>query len=136
MTFLLFVLLVYGLCFLAADARIFGCDARSFGEICDQEAVTAEDKQWIADSGVLPIRQHLLKIKFFRKQLACYFCTGIWMSTAAHVYLYHFFQTTYVFWHPNTFGWWIFALIGTALIGASSSYLLDTIISALEAKVN
>jgi hypothetical protein len=135
MTFILFVLLVYGLCFLASDARIFGCDARSFKEIHDKEIVTTEDEQWIADSGVLSLRQHLLKIKFFRKQLTCYFCTGVWASAIAHIYMYHFFKTDYVMWHPDTFGWWVFGLIGATIIGASSSYLLDVVISAVEARI-
>lgn len=134
MTLLLFALLVYGLCFLAADARIFGCDARGYTEIYEQEEISEVDKEWITKSGVLPIRQHLLKFRLFRELLSCYFCMGFWAGIGTHFYLRYYFQTDYILWHPDDTWWWCLGLGGAAVIGASVAYILDVVISVLENK--
>jgi hypothetical protein len=90
----IWILAVYGLAFLLSDAKIF--------------------EDWI------PLRPQLRKVKFFRDLLSCYFCMGIWISTAG-----------WVLW-----SWpfiWRKEVVLYILAGSAGAFLIETGVNAAEA---
>jgi hypothetical protein len=142
-TFLLFALTVYALCFLAADARIFGADTTAWIQIRenpDQEPLPS-DLEWLDKAGFIRIRQPLLRVRFLREHLSCYFCMGVWAGPVAHTLWWHFYnlpgvglyvQDSYFLQHPHTGAGWALGLGLAFLLGSTSGFLLNTVVSALE----
>ena len=143
MTFILFAATVYALCFLAADARIFGADTSAYNDVTVDGSYTApEDLAQLPSTGTLPIRQHLLRWNFLREHLSCYFCMGVWAGPAAHIFLWHFYklqganlgqQTQYTLQHPDTLAAWGLGCMYAWLLGSVCSYTIDTILRRIEA---
>jgi hypothetical protein len=120
--FIVFFLLVYGLTFLIADATIFGCD--TIGYL--QKPYNEEWEAWVQETGILKIRQRLLRYRFFQQLFKCYFCLGFWCGMLIHVFCYHFFGTYYFLYHPATVLWCLGGLLAAALLGAAGSAIIDT----------
>jgi hypothetical protein len=134
MSLLLFALLTYGLVFLLADARIFGCDAKEWNkalalqedclEIGDQKLLECQEK------GILKWRQRLLRHSFFSDLLGCYYCTGWWVGPVAYwLLLGAGMQFTYV---PDTIFQAVVSTVVAAPLGGVSAYVIDTIVLRLE----
>jgi hypothetical protein len=121
---LLFALLTYGLVFLIADARIFGCDAKLWNSGGNPE----EDCR---DVGVFKIRQNLLKHSFFAHQLGCYFCVGCWTGPMAY-WLLHFAGATQALPGADTLMPAIAASIASVPLGGACALILDVVVSKLE----
>ena len=142
MTLILFAAVVYALCFLAADARIFGADTTAYNSITtDNGAVSAEDFASLRDIGALPLRQYALRWNFLRKHLSCYFCMGVWAGPAAHIFLWHFYKLQamgfaqeehYILQHPATAAAWGLGCAYAWLLGSVCSYAIDTVLRRLE----
>ncbi len=142
MTLILFAAVVYALCFLAADARIFGADTTAYNNITvDGNYASPEDLAELHSLGTLPLRQYLLRWNFLRKHLSCYFCMGVWAGPAAHIFLWHFYnqhgvqlgqQGQYILQHPDTLVAWGLGLMYAWLLGSVCSYIIDTILRRIE----
>jgi len=134
MDFIVWVFFVYGLTFLLADARIFGCDTTQFVQVMKQFEGLPIEEWWpeVKGVGILPIRQHLLKIKFFRELLSCYFCTGTWVGIVSHLLFYFFFQDHYFLHHPNAYPCWISGFAVSAIATGSVTFLVGRVIDKLE----
>lgn len=137
MTFIFFILVSYALCYLVADARVFGVDATVYNEIYDEEIdPTSADMEWIQEVGVFRIRQVFLRNRLVREHMGCYFCMGVWAGPLAHTILWHFFSLTsteYVFQHPHTASAWALGLLVTFLVGAPTTYVLNHLVLNMEA---
>lgn len=143
MTFLYFAVTTFALCYLAADARIFGADVTAWNEVYfGSEEVTDEDTEWLWGLGVLKVRQHLLWYDTIREHLGCYFCMGVWAGPAAHVILWTLFRLRagqnvwtpdqYCLWHPNTLEGWAIGVLCAFLWGACSSYFINAVLHRIE----
>jgi hypothetical protein len=136
---LIFSILVYGLAFLVADAKIFGCPAKSF---YDQP----EDVAYIREVSILPLRQIFMRWRWcgrvIKSLLTCYFCLGVWCGALIHLALLGLHQldssvpllSSYPLLSCTLWG----TLVSTALAaiaGAVSCYLLDLLVQVLENKV-
>lgn len=142
MSFIYFVFITYAFAFLAAEARIFGADTTAWVEI--HEDPTAEDREWLAGLGILRLRQRVLPWRFVREHLSCYFCMGVWAGPAAHVLLWHLYHlrenhfyghvAEYALWHPGTTTGWVLGLAIAVLLGSAGSYVVNTVLLALEKK--
>ena len=130
---LIFTLFVFGFCFLLADARIFGCDAYGYKQIYEDPEASGKDLEYARTCGILRIRQHLLKFHFVRELLSCYFCMGVWVGAAAHPLFRWFFGAEYILWHPNTTHQWLGGLLLASVLGASASFVFNSISSFMEA---
>jgi hypothetical protein len=139
MTFLYFVMITYALCYLAADARIFGIDTTAWNEVYnDYEPASEDDEKWLYSIGIIPFRQQLLlNCRFSREHLSCYFCMGVWAGPLAHTLLYNLYQkqpepAVYALNHPNTTGGWAIGLLCAFLLGSCGSYVLNAVVHKLE----
>lgn len=141
MSFLYFAFISYALCFLAADARIFGGDVTAWNELEEADA-SVDDWAWFRSLGFIRLRPPLLKVRFIREHLSCYFCMGVWAGPLAHTFLWRFYELRaqrfmtshedYWFWHPNTALGWTLGLVGAFLLGSVCSYCINIILTALE----
>lgn len=130
-----FILVTYALCFLAADARIFGADASAWNAVLEDPH--PEDRQWLQDLGVFKLRQKFLPVKFFREHLSCYFCMGVWAGPTTHLIFWHLQgKYDYFLHHSSTPLNWAMGLLVAFLLGASSSYILNAVIVDLEGNDN
>ena len=142
MSLIVFILLVYGLCFLAADARIFGTDTTAYVTTLHGDVEpTEQDRVWVNSLGVIPLRQRLLRVRFIREHLCCYFCMGVWAGPLTHwiaMQMQNFgspWQTQdYFLNHPNTGVGWFCGCVVAFLIGAAGSYVVNAFIVKLEEK--
>jgi len=130
MTTLLFPVIAYAIAYLIADAEIFGVPTQWYLQ-------DTSDVEGIKNKGVLKVRQHLLKINFFRSQFSCYFCLGIWAGALAHLLIcfatFHLpnLGTSYLLLGTEIKG----ILVGTAvaaLIGAPVCLLLNLVVEWAE----
>lgn len=159
---LVFSLLVYGLAYLVADAKIFGCPARAF-------YADPTDVSYIREHCVLPLRQIVMrwgyplvsqesalaalvsaeapaitpgKRSIFKLFLTCYFCLGVWCGALIHLALIGLFHldpsvpliSSYPLLSLTLPG----ILVGTvlaAVAGAVMCYILDLLVQMLENKV-
>jgi hypothetical protein len=96
-SFIIFSVAVYGLTFLIADAKIFGVSACDF----PVEPTEADFTAAILD-GQIPIRHVVLRIRFFREMLSCYFCTGVWTSVALNL-LFNWYAQLNPTWRDSYF---------------------------------
>lgn len=125
LSFIVWALAVWGMAFLAADARIFGCDTSSFLDPGTKPL----------PKGIFPIRQRLLSASsFLREFLHCYFCMGFWFGPAALLLLNA--CPLEEFWLPFTgdFQTKLCAILASSFIGAPSSYFLNLLAEKLEAQ--
>lgn len=137
MTFLYFVLMTYSLCYLAADARIFGTDTTAWNEVYLNEYVLDDDEQWLWSLGVFRLRQRLLTINALREHLSCYFCMGVWAGPLAHFILWNFYRvrgdsTAYVLNHPASLAGYAFGFLCAFLLGSVGSYVVNLVLHKLE----
>ncbi len=129
----LFSLAVYGLAFLLADAKIFGCPANGF-----PSDPTEDDFAAVARKGMIPLRQLLLRIRFLRKLLSCYFCLGVWCGMVVHGLLYTlahvnpYWRDSYSLWGPLEPLNVIISTLLAALVGGPVCYAVDLVITWLE----
>lgn len=121
---LLFALLTYGLVFLLADARIFGCDAKLWNSGGNPEV----DCQ---DIGVFKLRQRLLKHEFFAHQLGCYFCVGCWLGPVAYWLLY-FAGANQALPAAESITAALAASVASIPLGGACALVLDVVVSKLE----
>jgi hypothetical protein len=142
MTLLYLALITYGLCFLAADARIFGADATAFREVHDNGSAP-NDVAWLWSVGILPIRPFFMKVRFIREHLSCYFCMGVWAGPLAHYLLMTLTSfgppwqmSDYFLNHPDTGVGWTYGFICAFLFGAVSSYTINLCLQVLEARID
>jgi len=109
--------LTFGLSFIMADARLFGCPARAYpGGL---------------GTGVMPIRDRLLPMPFFRQQLGCYFCIGFWCAAVAHVLLL-ISGVNYSLSHASTLTGYASGLGVAMPVGGAIAYCLDLLTTAAE----
>lgn len=114
MSLIVFVLVSFGLAFMIADARIFGCDTEAYNEAPD-------DTKFIWSIGFLKIRPYLLQFRFFRELFSCYFCLGTWTGPVVYYALgYPMFQ------RPTLLGF-----VLSALVSATGCYLLHSLVNFL-----
>lgn len=142
MSFVYFAFITYAFCFLAADARIFGGDVTAWNAL-DRGDADEEEWVWWKSLGFIRLRPPLLRVRFVREHLSCYFCMGVWAGPLTHVFLWHFYQLRaqqflashegYCFWHPNTTLGWSLGLLGTFLLGSMCSYTIHIVLTSLEA---
>jgi len=144
LTFVYFATIVFSLCYLAADARIFGADTTAWHQVYHAEDAIFDEEaiDWIQGLGIFKLRQLLLPHKLFREHLGCYFCMGIWAGPAAHVLLWHLYQlragqtawtpAEYWLWHPNTAYGWALGLVSAFFCGAVTSYFINAVLHRLE----
>jgi hypothetical protein len=121
---LLFAFLAYGLVFLIADARIFGCDAKLWNSGGNPE----EDCR---DVGIFKLRQKLLKHSFFAHQLGCYFCVGCWAGPIAY-WLLHLAGAAQVLPVADAVMPAIAATVVSIPLGGACAYILDVVVTKLE----
>lgn len=133
MSLLVFMLMVYGLCFLAADAKVFGTDATAYVDYLEHPEGEVPSK------GVLPLRQWLMRVRVIREHLSCYFCMGVWAGPLTHwiaMQVQWFgspWQTQdYFLNHPDTGVGWLYGCVCAFLIGAAGSYVINAVVSHLE----
>ena len=130
MSLLLFAFLTFGLCFLLADAHLFGCDAQFYNEVSDDCLATRDMKREAEQRGILKIRQHFLKLHFFRRLLGCYFCMGVWVGPLVHTYLYH--TDPHYFWlHDSSPVSWLLGLFGASVLGGATSLIINSALDAM-----
>jgi len=136
--------MVYGLCFLAADARIFGVDTTRYVETLHTLGivVTKDELEQIRTMGIVPLRQQVLRVRFLREHLSCYFCMGVWAGPVVHWIAMQMMSfgspwqmQDYFLNHPDTSVGWLYGSVCAFLIGATSSYLVNTVVAAFEAKI-
>jgi len=139
----LYVVAAWWCCFLIADARIFGCDTTGYNEtpMLTDGADPARDKYeqqrydaWVRETGVIKVRQYLLRISFFRELFSCYYCLGsLWVGVPLHLWFREFFGPRYLLHHADeaSLATWVFsALLGCALAG-TGAYALNKAIDRL-----
>lgn len=133
MATLTFPFIAYAIAYLIADAEIFGVPTQWYLQ-------DPTDVDGIKNKGVLKIRQHFLKVDFFRGQFSCYFCLGLWAGALAHLLLcgasHHLpsFGTSYILLGTEITG----ILVGTAvaaLIGAPVCLLMNLLVEWAENNV-
>lgn len=161
---LVWILFTYGLAFMVAEARLFGCDTSQFNEIVIDHGMNdfegwwsrqtnkplpsgtlfhqAVQKhgmetigEWWAEAnavGILPIRQHFLKLKFVRELSSCYYCLGTWIGLVSHPLFLLFFGDRYFWYHP-THHWipWVFGLAAAGLTSGATCFLTNLVVDKL-----
>jgi hypothetical protein len=135
-TLLVFCASTYGLAYLVADAKIFGCPTASYVE-------DPTDTEYIRSVGVLPIRQLVLRFGFFRKQFQCYFCLGVPSGATIHglfLLLAWADKTSplldsYFMLGRSTLGIIVSTLLA-AILGCAVCGVTDLMVRVLENKVN
>ena len=134
MTFLYFACTTFSLCYLAADARIFGADTTAWNEVYFGDTPSSEvDDTWLYSLGVLKIRQYLLLSGAVREHLSCYFCMGVWAGPAAHALLRSLDFPQYWLQHANTTSGWTLGLLCAFLVGSCCSYFINAVMHRMEA---
>lgn len=130
--FLVFSCVVYGLSYLQADAKIFGCSTQSYQE-------NPEDQEYLKHEGVFPFRLWLLNSsKFFRKLFSCYFCMGVWNGPIAHVILLFYgehnltFRNSYFLGGPMDLETVLYGVLIATLVAPVTNYVIDISISLAE----
>jgi len=123
---LLFALLTYGIVFLLADARLFGCDAKLWNAGSNPE-------QDCKEIGVFKIRQVLLRNSFFSDLFGCYFCTGCYAGPIAHWLLSYGLGSQYFLYSGVDLGPAVVMTLISAPLGGAVAYIIDTVVSKLEA---
>ena len=135
---ILFFLSTYGLAYLIADAKIFGCPVQSYLEDPD-------DYEYIDTAGIIRIRQVLLRsgllwgipARWAKELMRCYFCMGVWCGATVHLCFVFLAQEntkirdSYLLTSRSTAGFWICCGIA-ACAGSTSCYIIDLIIQKLE----
>jgi hypothetical protein len=138
---LVFPILVYGLACLVADAKLFGCPAKSF-------YADPTDVQYIRDHSVLPIRQIVMRwqrwswlSRWVHLLLTCYLCLGVWCGAAIHLSLVGLSQldplVPLLRSYPllsGTIPGTVICTILAAVAGGVSCYILDLVVRVLENK--
>ncbi len=136
MTFLYFACCAFALCYLAADARIFGSDTTEWNNVYWGDVpFTQDEEQHLLRMGIVQLRQRLLPINFIREHLSCYFCMGVWAGPTAHVLLWHLYRlqgSPYWLHHPSTVTGWTLGLLASFLIGSCCSYVINAVLHKLE----
>lgn len=138
MTFLYFIITTFSLCYLAADARIFGADTTAWNDIYgSDDSASDDDKRWLWGLGILKLRQNLLPSDFIREHLSCYFCMGIWAGPLAHWLLWNLYTVqgnvaAYCLYHPGTTFGWALGFTHAFLWGACGSYVLNAVLHRIE----
>ncbi len=127
----IFALLTWGLAFLLADAKIFGCSSRAYAELL-VENETAEAHHILMQDGTLKLRNLFLKLRFFRDLLSCYFCLGVWCGPAAHLLLRWGLPDQQLIPHAGTATGWGLGLLMAAALGGACCYAVDLLFGALE----
>jgi hypothetical protein len=144
-------LLTFGLAFLAADASLFGVSAKGYvktvaeaeewddaGFQDDAFSKFEEADQLLETNGLLKIRNRLLRVRFFRELLSCYFCLGLWCGMAAHTLLVAFSrlpevgQTSYALAHGNSVWAWLGGLFIGGIVAAPLCYGIDLLYGWME----
>ena len=145
---LLLGLLSFGLAFLVSDARIFGMSSKEYldiraeaeelddAELHDEATFKFQElEQILSREGILRIRNPLLRIRFYRELLSCYFCLGLWCGMAAHWLLVDFSRTSgmpYALAHGTSLWAWLGGLAISGLVGAPLCYGFDLLYGWLE----
>jgi hypothetical protein len=139
---LIFFLLTYGLACLVADAKLFGCPAKSF-------YADPTDVQYIRENSVLPIRQAVLRLfpgtwfsRWIKLLLTCYLCLGVWCGAAVHLALVGLDRldptvpllSSYPLLSSTALGNLV-GMVLSAVAGGVACYVLDLLVQALENKV-
>ena len=136
---LVFSLLVYGLAFLVADAKIFGCPAKSFYQ-------DPSDTDYIRGVSVVPLRQIVMQWRWCHRVVEllfkCYFCLGVWCGAAIHLFLVGLSQldpkvpllSSYPLLSSTTLGTVVCTVLA-AVVGGGVCYILDLLVQVLENKV-
>jgi len=129
-TLALFIFLIYGYAFLAADAAIFGCSIKDY----NKDPIGALVRH---PSGTLTVRHVFFKVAFFRELLSCYFCMGVWAGMAAHgtlvllaPYNPHILNS-YILLSSGPTGTAISFLVA-AVVGGPLCYIVDNSVQLLE----
>jgi hypothetical protein len=123
---LLFAVLTYGLVFLLADARLFGCDAKLW-------LMASDPRRDCQDIGILKWRQRLLGRPFFEDLLGCYFCTGCWAGPVAHWLLVFGMGPRYpLYCDVSPPGIAVIMTIIAVPLGGVCAFFLDTVVLRLE----
>lgn len=133
---LIFSLLAYGLAFLVADAKIFGCPATDFYQ-------DSEDYTYIRSAGILPLRQIVMRWRWCSRVvhalLTCYFCLGVWCGGLIHLSLVGLFQlepsvpllSSYPVLSRTLWGT-VICTVMAAILGGGVCYLLELLIQLKE----
>lgn len=126
-----FALLTWGLAFLLADAKIFGCSTQHYvGSLTAGDS--AEACHVLTQEGTLKIRNKLLRLKFFRDLLSCYFCLGIWCGPVAHIALRYGTPSHQWVLHTSEQQGWILGLLLSSVLGGAACYVVNLLVGALE----
>lgn len=140
MILFLFAVVSWSACFLIAEARIFGCDTTGYLAVPDEAenrdpAAWEEYRAWVAETGVFKLRQHLLKYRFFRDLLGCYFCLGsLWVGLPLHFAFRSFYGESYFFYHSMRIDSKLFVASGLAVLASGAfSYSIDKLLDRIEA---
>lgn len=126
-----FALLVWGLSFLVADAKIFGISTRLYKETLEQ-GQWLEAEELLKTEGVLKFRNKLLPVKVLRDFLGCYFCIGFWSGIVAHCLIQLISPTNHFISHSGTASGWAVGLFIAGVLGCVFSYLVDLAVGLLE----
>lgn len=127
----IFALLTWGIAFLLADAKIFGCSTQEYKMTLHADERPEEATYLLKHGGIWKFRNFFLKNKFFQEMLGCYFCLGFWCGLCAHVLL-HYASKHHFIQHAGTFRGWALGLTLAGILGAVLSYLVNLIIGILE----
>jgi hypothetical protein len=126
-SFLVYVLAMYGLSFLIADAHIFGCDAHEYEHLSDSGLEKEAYKP-----GMLNIRPYLLQHPFFLGLFKCYFCMGAWCGPFVHFQLLEFYGSDYWMYHGDTLPVYVKATAINVTIGSTLNYATNLVFKRLE----
>jgi len=132
--------MTFALCYLAADARIFGADVTAWNEVYHGELpATEKEIQRVHNSGIFGFRQRVLIYEPVREHLSCYFCMSVWAGPLAHIILWYCSQQAAAGWlnhyflqHANTQTGWSLGLLCAFLLGAPSSYIINAVLYRIE----
>ena len=122
---LFFALLTYGIAFLLADARIFGCDAKLWNS-------GAEPEETCKNIGVFKLRQHLLHFSFFSDLLGCYFCVGCYAGPIAYWLLWFGQGSDHSLHFAATLSAAVVMTVVSIPLGGAVAYGIDAIVSKIE----
>ena len=74
------IVITWALCFLLADAHIFGVDTVRVTKLQAEMPVNVFCLKEIRSMGIFRIRQKLLRSRYILSLFSCYFCLGIWVA--------------------------------------------------------
>jgi len=128
--------MTYGLAFLVADAKIFGCPVTDYLE-------KPEDIQYIKTAGIVQLRQQLFRYIILQKLLSCYFCMGVWCGAAIHLNIlamHHYgvqnLSSYFLLVQSEDAIAIILSTVNAALLGGPACYTVDLAVKALEKAAN